>query len=226
MKGGRGLFVDMDGTIADSLPVLQRVYYLFLSNHGQQGSQVNFAELNGIPLREVVQNLKEKYGLPGTIDELLQEYRQLALATYTQEVVPIIGAEELLQEAVQQGWQVAVVTSNLREYATNWLNHTGLSRWVTCIVGADSVERGKPFPDPFLLALSQTDCLSYQSLAVEDSLIGARSALQAGLKTVVRIAAYNKNYDWPDEVIPVTHLQEIIPMLHQQEGSHVPAFPV
>jgi beta-phosphoglucomutase-like phosphatase (HAD superfamily) len=42
-----GLFIDLDGTLADSLGVLRRVYFLFLREFDQEGSDAEFDRLNG-----------------------------------------------------------------------------------------------------------------------------------------------------------------------------------
>jgi len=56
---------------------------------------------------------------------------------------------------------------------------------VDIIVGGDNVERGKPDPEPYLKALQRTGCDALASLAVEDSLTGARSAIAARIPTLL-----------------------------------------
>jgi beta-phosphoglucomutase-like phosphatase (HAD superfamily) len=43
----RGMFLDMDGTLADSVSVLRRVYFRFLEKSGCVGSDTEFDALNG-----------------------------------------------------------------------------------------------------------------------------------------------------------------------------------
>jgi beta-phosphoglucomutase-like phosphatase (HAD superfamily) len=48
------------------------------------------------------------------------------------------------------------------------------------VVTGDSVDRGKPHPEPYLTAARQLDVLAGDCLAVEDSDTGATSASAAG----------------------------------------------
>src|SRR5271166_2066937 len=57
----RGLFLDLDGTLADSLGVLRRVYFCFLREFNQEGSDAEFDRLNGPKLSEIVGALQKKY---------------------------------------------------------------------------------------------------------------------------------------------------------------------
>ena len=46
---GKGLFIDLDGTLASSLTALKEVYFSFLTGLGAKGSEAEFQRLNGPP---------------------------------------------------------------------------------------------------------------------------------------------------------------------------------
>lgn len=56
----RGLFLDLDGTLADSMPVMRETYFRFLARRGAQGSQEEFDSLAGRPLSDISVILKEE----------------------------------------------------------------------------------------------------------------------------------------------------------------------
>ncbi|MBF0447940.1 MAG: HAD family phosphatase [Magnetococcales bacterium] len=179
-----GLFLDLDGTLADSLPVMRRVYDQFLNDQGRTGSDEEFAALNGPPLSEIVRILKNRYRLPESEPLLSNRYWQNIEAAYDA-VQPKPGAEIVLKQATQRGRVVAVVTSSQNRLAQHWLRKTGLIEWISLVVGGDQVKRGKPAPDPYLLALEKSGCKRDGTLVVEDSKTGALSGIQAGLSTFV-----------------------------------------
>ena len=61
-----GLFLDLDGTLADSLTALKNVYHSFLASYGASGDEVEFQRLNGPPLGEIIERLRMAHKLPGT----------------------------------------------------------------------------------------------------------------------------------------------------------------
>ncbi|MEI6986302.1 MAG: GNAT family N-acetyltransferase [Rhodospirillaceae bacterium] len=176
----RGLFLDLDGTLADSLAMLRRVYQDFLAHFGTSGSEAEFQSLNGPPLVDIVDFLRTAHGLGPTAADLLALYTGMIAQSYAT-APPAAGARDLLVRARQRGWLVAVVTSAPRELARKWLEQAGLEPLVDVIVGGDEISLGKPDPEPYLLALSRTGCAASCSLAVEDSLNGAISAAAASL---------------------------------------------
>lgn len=181
----RGLFLDLDGTLADSMPVMRETYFRFLALRGARGSQEEFDSLAGRPLSDIAVIIKNTYGLSEPPAEILRDYLDTVEEIYAREAKPMPGAPELLAAAHGRGVFTAVVTSATREQARGFLRNHGLDKYVKALVGAEEVRRGKPDPEPYRLALKLAGLEPAQGLAAEDSAIGAASALGAGLKTFI-----------------------------------------
>jgi HAD superfamily hydrolase (TIGR01509 family) len=203
----RGLFLDLDGTLADSLGVLKQVYRDFLSQHRVEPSDTEFEAMNGPPLATVVSLLRQRHSLPGTDAGLLEGYLRL-LGEAHAGASPNRGGRALLEAARERGWRTAVVTSATRAHAEIWLNRHRLREQVDIVVGGDEVSRGKPDPDPYLLAISRTGCDAKASIAVEDSRSGAAAAVAAGLST--HVLADDEEDGWPREVRFIRSLADMI----------------
>ncbi|MEZ4366220.1 MAG: HAD-IA family hydrolase [Kofleriaceae bacterium] len=179
----RALLLDLDGTLVDSVGGLRAAYDDFLASHGAVGSDAEFAGLNGPPLPTVVARLAAAHGLATPVDELLAEYQRRVDAV--DGVRPMPGAAALLAVARARGVLCAVVTSNQRARAVGWLAAAGLLGGIALVVGGDDVERGKPTPEPYQVALARLGLRPEQAWAVEDSPAGAASARAAGVTTFV-----------------------------------------
>lgn len=180
----RGLLVDLDGTLADTMPVLRSTYEDFLRGFGLEGSSAEFARLSGPPIREVVRILQETYDINGGLDDLVERYVALFRGRHAG-TAPTRGARRALVAARVAGWRVGVVTSGTHALADAWLRRNRFEFLVDDVVGADDVTRWKPDPEPYRLALARLGCTADISIAVEDSEPGARSALAAGIRTFV-----------------------------------------
>jgi HAD superfamily hydrolase (TIGR01509 family) len=178
--GRRWLFLDLDGTLADSVPALRSVYDCFLRQYGVIGSESEFTALNGPPLPAVVDRLKASHGLPGDAAVLLQEYRSMARAALeTAAVAP--GGAALLAAARALGWGTALVTATATDEASRWLSRNDLQSVVEFVVGGDCWPRGKPDPGLYQLALARAQAEPNAVTAVEDSRNGLLAALAAGI---------------------------------------------
>jgi mannitol-1-/sugar-/sorbitol-6-phosphatase len=89
------------------------------------------------------------------------------------------GAHEAL--ALLPSNRIAIVTSAPRSSALRILAHAGLVV-PAVVVTADDVERGKPSPEPYVLAAARLAIDPSQTLVVEDSVSGVDAAQAAGME--------------------------------------------
>ena len=179
----RALFLDLDGTLADSLPVMRGVYDCFLAEQGRRGDEQEFQSLNGPALPEIVATLRERHALAASPELLEARYRALVAEKYSTEARPSPGAAELLAAAARRGIAVWVVTSAERAVAEGFLTAHGLAHWLNGVVTAEGLPRGKPDPAIYVRALEVAGLRPDEVWAVEDSPNGVHAALAAGLTT-------------------------------------------
>lgn len=184
MRLRRGLFLDLDGTLAASLGIMREVYDRFLALHNRFGCGAEFDSLNGPPLSEIISRLRTYHRLEKDLAHLERQYKDLVSEAYD-EVMPAPDAERLLEQACDKDWRCAVVTSNDETLTRHWLAQHGFDIMCDAVIGGDNRRPGKPSPAPYLAALALTDSIADISLAVEDSAQGATSALAAGIPTLM-----------------------------------------
>jgi HAD superfamily hydrolase (TIGR01509 family) len=205
----RGLFLDLDGTLADSLGVLRRVYFRFLREFKREGSEAEFDCLNGTKLSEIIGALQTKYQLPGEPSILHAFYNRLIDAAY-EEVLPQQGSRKLIETAANRGWTLTVVTSNRESRTRAWLNRVGFDSLMQYSVFGEEVKRGKPWPDIYELGLARSGCVARESIALEDSLLGARAARAAGLRTFLLASDLKSLAKCPHGIEPVPNLTDLL----------------
>lgn len=97
------------------------------------------------------------------------------------------GAAELLGALRESGVPVALVTMSTRDVVELVLSASEAQLGVhpfTVSVTGDEVQRGKPFPDPYLQAMAALGVQPHACVAFEDSIPGTASARDAGIRTV------------------------------------------
>lgn len=93
------------------------------------------------------------------------------------------GAPELLDDLAATGMPVALVTNTTDDVAVVPLDFIDRSRFDVVVTGS-MVPAGKPAPDPYLLACEQLGVDPADTVAVEDSVTGATSAVAAGCRVL------------------------------------------
>jgi HAD superfamily hydrolase (TIGR01509 family) len=178
----RALCLDLDGTLADSLPALRRAYAHMVGSCGGTPSAEEFAALDGLPFHEVAERVRVAHASREASEPFARRYREAVDAEHAASP-PRAGARELLAEAAERALGVAVVTSGPAALAERWLAAHALAHRVRHVIGCEAAARGKPAPDPYLAALARLACAAHEARAVEDSATGAASALAAGIPT-------------------------------------------
>ncbi|MCD4677177.1 MAG: HAD family hydrolase, partial [Desulfobacula sp.] len=178
----KGLLIDLDGTLIDNLAEMFAVFQHFLSDYGQTGTRELFESFNGVPVPKVLEKLKKEYLIVNSVKDLIDQYT--AMLHESQSSFSIReGSVEMLETAKSVDFRIALVTSSSRKRAEDILNGHNLLNHFDLIVGNEDVERGKPDPEPFLMAIQKLSLDATRTFSIEDSINGIQSASDSGTKT-------------------------------------------
>jgi len=213
----RGIFFNLDNTLASSAGALRGAFDHFAALCGAAPSDEVFAEIGGMSVPMAVALLKRSWSLPFTLDDLRRRYVPLIDAAF-QEIAPAPGAATTLETAFRNGWSIGVVTGITGARSRAWLARTRLAAFVDIVVGGDEVVLGKPEPEPYRIALARSGCARELSIAIEDSPIGAKSALAAGIRCYGVAPDSAASAEWPEGVRLIERLDELMPELERQRA--------
>ena len=109
------------------------------------------------------------------------------------------GVAELIADARRQGARLAIATTttadNVSALLASCLGPQATS-WFEVIGAGDVVPAKKPAPDIYLWVLERLALPPAACLAIEDSANGLRSAVAAGLPTLITVSAYTARDDF------------------------------
>lgn len=99
-------------------------------------------------------------------------------------VAPILpGMQEIIKTTMNAGLKVMVVTGSKQpSLITRLQNDFGIPEG-TVVSGFD-VKKGKPDPEPYLIALEKTGCRNEEVIVIENAPMGVKSAVAAGITTI------------------------------------------
>jgi sugar-phosphatase len=160
---------DLDSVLVDSAAATSRAWAAWGARHGLDGAAVQ-ALNHGRPAREV---LAEHVGAEALDAEA--EFLLAAEVSDTDGVVAFAGAAAVLALPV-----VAIATSCTLPLAIARLRAAGLPA-PGVLVTADQVARGKPAPDPYLLAAERLGADPAACLVLEDAPSGIAAGRAAGM---------------------------------------------
>ncbi len=175
--GGRtfdAVLFDMDGTLVDSTPAVERSWAIWGREYGLTRSALEAG--HGQPASQLVRMLLPADQVGCGLDRIAQLEMQ-----DVDDITVLPGAAELL--AAVPADRAAIVTSATRELAVARIRAAGL-RAPAAVVTFDDVTNGKPDPEPFLLGAARLGIDPRRCLVVEDAPAGIAAARAAGCATL------------------------------------------
>ncbi|PKV95670.1 HAD superfamily hydrolase (TIGR01509 family) [Amycolatopsis echigonensis] len=111
-------------------------------------------------------------------------------------ISPRPGVRELILDLALAGVRLAVATTGSREWVAPLLGKLFGATTFPVVVTGDDVPAKKPDPAAYLKVLTELGLPAADVLAVEDSAVGLRAALAAGLDCVVVANDYTRGQDF------------------------------
>lgn len=182
----RGVIFDFDGLILDTEGPIYQSWVELFQEHGAELPFDVWASIIGTSSQEHFDPfalLEEKTGKP--LDRARMApgrlSRELALCN-AQPILP--GVVEKIQSAKQRGLKLGIASSSNREWVVGHLDRLNLRQYFGVIHTSDDVERTKPAPALFNLALTSLDLQPEEAIVFEDSPNGVAAAKAAGIFVV------------------------------------------
>jgi beta-phosphoglucomutase family hydrolase len=192
----RAYLFDMDGTIADSMPLHYIAWKQALAEYGcPLFPEDLFYSWGGMPVREIVATLNRRHGLTMPVEELAHRKEGLYY-----ELLPRLTAVPEVLEQIEEAHQripFAVVSGSTRESVTKSLDVLGLRDKFDVLVCAGDYKNAKPDPEPFLLAAQKLNVPPAFCLVFEDTAMGIEAATRAGMQSVRILQPWERNQNQP-----------------------------
>lgn len=192
------LIFDCDGVLIDSEILATRIILEELKAYDFEMGELEYsAKFSGYLTEEILRMLRTDYHLPlpAGFRDLLHRRMEEAFETILE---PVPGMPELVASLPLPK---NVVSNGDGEHVKRALKLTGLTAYFGKeIFSVERVEKPKPHPDLYLLALQNLERSVEDVLVVEDSGAGVQAAKAAGLTVIGFAGAGHVGEDHPEKL--------------------------
>lgn len=189
----KAVIFDCDGVLMDSIPKNAKNYTKAFAQYSLAFDTTLASKLFGSGAEAIVRRQLELHGKyePELFQNVLDAYRKES----SQSVFPLHkDVVDFLNQLKVQGFVVGVASNRTKEVLAEMLKGANILHYFGAVVGISDGVRIKPFPDMYLQAAKELYCAPEECVVVEDSIIGLKAALDAGMQ-VVAVNTGSKEYD-------------------------------
>lgn len=175
----KALIFDLDGTLADTMPVHFWAYKSILIDYGIDFTPELFSTLAGIPAVGTIKKLNELFGT--SMDpEKVGHFKEDEYEKIMHKMKPIEPVVDLVRR-YHGKLPMAVGTGGYHRLAWKSMHILGLDKYFDVLVSSQDVERPKPFPDTFLKCADLLGADPAVCEVFEDGDLGMQAARAAGM---------------------------------------------
>ena len=183
----QAVLFDMDGTVFDTEMIYRRAWVRAAKEIGfDVDMELFFERICGLIMTDMRALVLRVYGEDTPFDELRNLRRSYIEEELAKGILPFkSGAPEIFGELKKRGIKIALATSTGRKMVDRYLQMSGLEGVFDVIMTGETVERGKPDPEIFLITAQKLGIAPEHCVVVEDSPNGVRAGHAAGMLTVM-----------------------------------------
>jgi HAD superfamily hydrolase (TIGR01509 family) len=170
---------DCDGLLVDTEPAWTVGETVVFNENGFDFGPEQKALVIGKSISDSCASMADYFGRPGEGAEFVDRLLDLVEQQLLLGVDPLPGVVDLL-DAIGDRVPIAVASNSQHRFLQVCLEESGLADRFALWVGAEDVERPKPFPDLYLEAFSRLGADPLRGVALEDSVTGAAAARASG----------------------------------------------
>jgi HAD superfamily hydrolase (TIGR01509 family) len=188
IKKAKLAIFDMDGTIADSEKIAQKVTIDFFKDRGIIINKKEQKDVFGLNWKDLVREVLERNGMEysQTLKDTLKE-RYVRNMKKQVEAVP--GVYDLL-DFLKRKTKLALATNSRMREVDIICSRLNFNRFFELKLARDHVKNAKPDPEIYLKAASTLGAEPEECIVFEDSVVGIKAAKSAGMNCVAITNTY------------------------------------
>lgn len=174
---------DMDGTILDSLGIWEKIDYDFLEK--KRGIKVPEDYVHAIAAMsygEIARYTKERFNLPDTPEQLMQEWTDMATHEYANNIKLKPYVKEYIRYLKEHNKKIVLCTSSPVFFYEPALKNNGIYEFFDAFTNTCEAGEGKNSPKVYLLAAQKANVQKERCIVFEDIAPAAQCAKNAGMK--------------------------------------------
>ena len=193
----RSIIFDFDGVLVDSEILVARAFSRYLIESGYDFNQKEFSKFAGRKTFEVISALSDKFFIKDE-GKFYDDIMNIASDIYSKELTTVKGAFEYVKNSKRK---LFIGSNSFKSRILDGLEKVQLKKFFNedHVFSFDMVQKPKPYPDIYLKVLHKNNLKKEETVIIEDSSVGVKAGVAAGIKVIGLIAGGHWHEDRSEE---------------------------
>jgi HAD superfamily hydrolase (TIGR01509 family) len=180
----RGVLLDVDGTLLDSVDAHARSWQRAFADHGHEIHLLAIARLIGMGGDHLVETLTGIRKDTAEYKAMSKRHGELFRTEYLPKLGPVTGAREFVERLRRAGYHLAVASSAKSQDLDQLLEAANVRDLIERSATSDDAARTKPDPDIIEAAAAKLPCRPDELVMIGDTPYDIEAARRAGIDTI------------------------------------------
>ncbi|MDB1125669.1 HAD family hydrolase [Vibrio algarum] len=202
MKQKQLFIFDMDGVLLDSEPYWRRAQIEML---GQFGISINAEDCIKHTMGKRIDDISllwiNMFKLDANPEQFANQLLEKTALLIRSHAIARDGIYTLIDFLQSNSYRIALATSSSTPIISAVLHKLEIAHVFEIALSADEVDNGKPSPDVYLEVCRRLNTSTKNTIALEDSLTGVRSAVAAQITTIAIPEIVSNDFEIADFVV-------------------------
>ena len=191
----KAVIFDMDGTLIDSTSLWHDIDINFFKKRGMDLPKDYAQKIVHLGLKGAAKFTKEEYGLKESEQEIMDEWHQMSLDMYRNDVKLKQGAIELLLFFKKKNIPMAIATANDDELYMPCIERLGIGSYFSYIADVNNIKEGKHSARIYEYLAEKMGVSKENTLVIEDMPTCIKTAYSSGFITVAMDDNASKEFE-------------------------------
>jgi HAD superfamily hydrolase (TIGR01509 family) len=192
MRKIEAIIFDFDGVVVDSEPLYEVAEKRLFAEYGITVPDEDWKIFRGTSEMGFYRLIRDRYNIDASIDELRRKGRNFLLEAFAGGLHYFPGFEDFVKK-IKDRYKTGLVTATSGEILDWIFRNTPIRNPFSNVITAEDVNNSKPHPEPFQKICRMMDVFPENTIVIEDSINGIRSALAAGAITIGFLSSFTAN---------------------------------
>ena len=190
----KAVIFDMDGTLIDSTSLWHDIDAAFFRKRGMEIPSDYAQNIVHLGLKQAAKFTKETYGIKESEQEIMDDWHQMSLDMYRNDVQLKAGAIEILELFKKNNIPMAIATANDDQLYMPCIERLGIGKYFDFVADVNNVKEGKQSAKIYEYLADKMSTKKENTMVIEDMPTCVKTAYKSGFITVAVYDNASKKY--------------------------------